>query len=158
MAAPAMSIAVRELTPENWSAWDRFVSEHMEGSPFHLTAWMKSIQETFGYTPMYQVAMDGFEIQGVLPLFLAKTLVSGKILVSVPFAVYGGILASSSPAAAALYERAKDLGREIGAGHIELRNAYPQQCLGTSNVSQYVTFTQEAEADEEKLLASLPKK
>src|SRR5262249_27350391 len=59
---------------------------------------------------------------------------------------------------ALLYQRAMTLGRELEAEYIELRNSYVEQCLGESNVSRYVTFTQQTEADESKLLESLPKK
>ena len=42
--------------------------------------------------------------------------------------------------------------------YIEFRNAFPEQCVGESNVSRYVTFLGEADPDEEGLLSSLPKK
>src|ERR1035438_8748100 len=82
----------------------------------------------------------------------------GKALISSPFAVYGGILADSAEARDALYGYVKGLGEELGVDYIELRNAWPEQCGGISNVSRYVTFTQELAPDEAKLLESLPKK
>jgi len=97
-------------------------------------------------------------IQGVLPLFLVQNFAVGKALISSPFAVYGGILAHKDSVRRALYARLKELGREMGVDYIELRNAFPEQCVGEPNVSRYVTFTQTVPADETALLESLPKK
>jgi hypothetical protein len=91
-------------------------------------------------------------------LFLVRNPLLGKALISSPFAVYGGILADSAEARDALYGYVKGLGKELGVDYIELRNAWPEQCGEISNVSRYVTFTQELAPDEAKLLESLPKK
>ena len=148
----------RGLREEDHQNWDEFVRRHPHGSPFHLTAWKRTIGESFGYAPRYLLAEDKGEIRGILPLFLVRNPLIGKALISSPFAVYGGILADSDDVRSRLYHHVKQLGTELGADYIELRNAFPEQCVGTSNVSRYVTFTREAGSDEEALLASLPKK
>jgi FemAB-related protein (PEP-CTERM system-associated) len=147
-----------ELQFEDFSAWDEFVFGHPHGSPFHLIAWKETIEEAFGYQAIYLAAKTGSRMEGVLPLFFVRNPIIGRVLVSSPFAVYGGILAESRAAGQLLYDYAKRLGREISADYMELRNAYPEQCLGTPNVSRYVTFVQEVEPDEDALLRSLPKK
>jgi FemAB-related protein (PEP-CTERM system-associated) len=147
---------IRPLTPEDGERWDAFVRAHPHGSPFHLMAWKKTMEEVFGYAPRYLVATDGNGVRGVLPLFLVKNFVMGKVLISSPFAVYGGILADSPEAKQAIGEYAKKLGRELGVEHIELRNAYPEQVLETPNVSRYVTFTREVSPDEDAILGALP--
>jgi FemAB-related protein (PEP-CTERM system-associated) len=116
------------------------------------------MEESFRYRPYYLVARDSGGIRAVLPLFLIHNRFLGKALISSPFAVYGGILAASASARDALYGYAKGLGEELGVDYIELRNAWPEQCAGISNVSRYVTFTQDLAPDEAKLLESLPKK
>src|SRR5689334_22128834 len=97
-----MSIQVRPLESEDWTSWDAFVDTHPHGSPFHLLAWKKSIETTFRYQPHYLLASDAGRIRAVLPLFLVSNLIVGKILLSTPFAVYGGILADSGEALAAM--------------------------------------------------------
>ncbi len=151
-------LTVRQLMPEDCERWDQFVASHPQGSPFHLTAWKKSIEDTFHYRSLYLIAETAGCIQGVLPLFLVKNFVVGKALLSSPFAVYGGVLADSVDAAIALCERTKSLGESLGAQYVELRNAHPEQCTGTSNVSRYVTFTKEVGPDERMILETLPKK
>ncbi|HLN04402.1 MAG TPA: FemAB family XrtA/PEP-CTERM system-associated protein [Bryobacteraceae bacterium] len=144
---------IRPLTPGDRERWDGFVQAHPHGSPFHLIAWKKSMEEVFGYAPRYLMATDGNCIRGVLPLFLVKNFIMGKVLISSPFAVYGGILAETPEAKQAMGEQAMKLGRELGVEHIELRNAHPEQVLGVPNVSRYVTFTREVTPDEDAILA-----
>jgi len=138
--------------------WDDFVQAHPRSSPFHLLAWKRTIEESFRYRSYYLVARGGDRVRAVLPLFLIRNPLLGKALISSPFAVYGGILADSAEARDALYGYVKTLGVELGVDYIELRNAWPEQCGGISNVSRYVTFAQELVPDEAKLLESLPKK
>ncbi len=132
--------------------------EHPFGSPFHLIAWKKTMEEVFGYRPFYLLASDGAQIRGVVPLFLISNFLMGRVLMSSPFAVYGGILADSAEIKAALGARVKQAGVELRVKHIELRNAYPEQCLSESNVSRYVTFTKAVPPDEQTMLSELPKK
>src|SRR5882762_4683614 len=69
------ALCVRELTERDHAAWDEFVSGHPHGSPFHLMAWRRSIEETFGFQPQYRLAIEGPRIRGVLPMFLVKNFV-----------------------------------------------------------------------------------
>jgi FemAB-related protein (PEP-CTERM system-associated) len=151
-------LTCRFLTEDDYHAWDEFVHTHPHGSPFHLIAWKKTIEEAFGYEPRYMLATDGERIRGILPLFFIRNWMTGKILLSSPFAVYGGILANSPEAQRGLYERAKQLGEELRVEYIELRNACPEQCVGRPNVDRYVTFSQQPETEEPHLMQSLPKK
>jgi FemAB-related protein (PEP-CTERM system-associated) len=159
-AGPGMRDALicGPLRQDEFRHWDDFVQAHPRSSPFHLLAWKRTIEESFRYRPYYLVARDSGRICAILPLFLVRNPFLGKALISSPFAVYGGILADSAGARDALYGYVKGLGEELGVDYIELRNAWPEQCGGISNVSRYVTFTQELAPDEAKLLESLPKK
>ena len=159
VSAERSCVAVRDLTEDDYAAWDRFVMDHPCGSPFHLIAWKKSIEQTFGYRPMYLVAVrEQGQICGVLPLFLVSSLLTGRRLVSSPFAVYGGVLADSQEARDSLVDRAKQIGAGLQVKDIELRNAWESQCSGLPRVSRYVTFTQEIGPDEEAILNSIPRK
>ena len=140
------------------STWDEFVIRHTFGSPFHLLAWKRTIEESFDYQSMYLMALDGECIKGVVPLFLVQNPIIGKVLISSPFAVYGGILAESDEVLKALHAHTMRLGRELGADHVELRNRHIEQCVSGPNVDRYVSFTQRLVPDEDDLLTSLPKK
>src|SRR5687768_14302439 len=108
-----MALYIEALSAAGEAAWDAFVASHECGSPFHLTAWKKSIEQTFGFRPHYLLARDGGQLAAVLPLFLVKNPLTGKVLISTPFAVYGGILARSDEARQALANEAAELGRRL---------------------------------------------
>ena len=145
-------ITVENLEAADHAAWDRFVSDHPLGSPFHLIAWKESIEQTFGYKPFYLEAKQGDEICGVLPLFLTGGFLTGRRLISSPFAVYGGILADSSQSRSLLLERAKQLAADLEVRDLELRNAWEDQCSELPRLSRYVTFTQQIGPEEEPKL------
>jgi FemAB-related protein (PEP-CTERM system-associated) len=149
---------VREFSPADHAAWDRFVFDHPLGSPFHLIAWKDSIEATFGYQPQYLIALTGDQVCGVLPLFLVANLLTGRRLISSPFAVYGGILAASDEVREALLNYAKALAEKLQVRDLELRNAWESQCSGLPRISRYLTFTKEIGPDEEAILESIPRK
>ena len=152
------AIQVRAFQPPDEAAWDEFVAQHPCGTPFHLIAWKRSIEETFGFRSCYLVATSGSRLCGVLPLFLVRNLIVGKALISSPFAVYGGILASDEATRQALHIAAIQTGKELRVDRIEFRNMDRQQCVGLPNVDRYVAWTQHLTSDEGELLESLPKK
>jgi FemAB-related protein (PEP-CTERM system-associated) len=158
IAIGSSPLVIRELVHADNAAWDRFVLDHPHGSPFHLIAWKESIEATFGYRPKYLIAVAGDQVRGVLPLFLVASLLTGKRLISSPFAVYGGILADSDEARAALLNQAKALGEKLQVRDLELRNAWEGQCSGLPQITRYLTFTQQIGPDEEAVLESIPRK
>jgi FemAB-related protein (PEP-CTERM system-associated) len=152
------SLEIRQPLDSESDAWDTFVLKHRHGSPFHLMAWKKTIEESFHYRPFYLLARDGAGIRAVLPMFLVKNPLVGRALISSPFAVYGGILAETDEARRALHAEAQRSASCLHADYVELRNAYSEQCVAASNVSRYVTFTRLVGPDRQAMLASLPQK
>lgn len=156
VAAP-MTLRVRELQPGEDSRWDSYVSRHALGTFFHRSGWSRVVAEQFHHAPRHLVVEEGRRWLGVLPLFLAKSPFLGKNLVSVPYAVYGGLLADDDRATTALLEHAAKLGRELGVGYVELRHLElrpgdrPRSPL-------YVTFRRDLPEQVADVMASIPKK
>ncbi len=157
VAPPELPLRVRELQPGEDSRWDAYVSRHALGTFFHRTGWSRVVTETFRHTPHHLVVEQGRRWLGVLPLFLTKSPFLGRNLVSVPYAVYGGVLAEDTVAQAALLDRAAVLGRELGVGYVELRHleARPGERPTTP---LYVTFRCDLPADPTSVMALIPKK
>lgn len=154
----AKLLKIDKMDETRAEAWDAFVRKHPHGSPFHLNAWRKSIEETFRYRSIYLMAMEGERIRGVLPLFLIQNVLLGKVLLSIPFAVYGGVLADGPEAQECLRKEVVRMARSFGVQHVELRNGHEEQCLGFQRLRRYVTFTQEIDPSEEKILEAIPRK
>jgi FemAB-related protein (PEP-CTERM system-associated) len=101
--------------------WDAYIDRAPGALIYHRWVWRELVQETFGHEAFYLAASSDGVIVGVLPLFLIKSRLFGRTLVSVPFSTYGGLLADNSEAAQTLLAGARDVAREYGARHVELR-------------------------------------
>lgn len=87
-----MDYTITKLTKNDYEEWDNFVKTHKGGTIFHTLGWKKVLEESYGYEPRYYVIKNANgEITGIFPTFKVKTFF-GKIIVSQPFAEYGGAL------------------------------------------------------------------
>ena len=117
---------VQRLDPHDAATaarWDDFVFGCPPASFFHRTGWQKILRGVFRHDTYYLFAQSDGRIEGVLPLAHVDSLLFGKSLVSLPFAVYGGVAATSPQAAEALEHEADRLARRLGVAHLELRPA-----------------------------------
>jgi FemAB-related protein (PEP-CTERM system-associated) len=142
-------------------SWDAFVEKHWSGSTFHLSAWQRLIENTFGHEPRHILARDSQngEVLGVLPMFLVRSRIFGRMLVSTPHAAYGGCLADSLETEWSIVDYARNLAKELQVEFLELRNF--RNVLDDSSLSGkdlYVTFRQELKNDPEEDLLSIPRK
>ena len=154
------SLQVKRLAVHDASvaaAWDEFVASAPTATFFHRAGWQRILREIFRHDTFFLYAeLDG-RIEGVLPLAHVNSLLFGKSLVSLPFAVYGGVAARTDAAAAALEEEAQQIARRLGVDHLELRHVaarhadWPLQDL-------YVTFRREILPDEEANMLAIPRK
>ena len=85
---------------------------------FHRAGWQQMIEDVFRHRTHFLYAERAERIDGVLPLAHVKSLLFGDALVSLPFAVYGGVAADTPEAAAALEERSAGAGADDSASTI----------------------------------------
>jgi serine/alanine adding enzyme len=110
--------------------WDAYVEGHAEGTAYHRAASVRIGAEAFGLRTFFLWAHDeAGRIVGVLPLVEQSSLLFGHFLISVPYFTYGGILADTEAAAAALAREAAEVGARRGVAHVELRHSAPQAAL-----------------------------
>jgi FemAB-related protein (PEP-CTERM system-associated) len=115
-----MNISIAE--DKNLRDWDDYVNSHPDGCVFHTFAWRKAIELAYGHQPLYLMAQRGSQIHGVLPMFLIKSRIFGRVLASCPYASFGGICADDQESAHALVERAVQLAREVHATYLEIKS------------------------------------
>ena len=156
----APTLVVRSLTPDEpaeAARWDAFVLGCREATFFHRSGWQQIIEEVFRHRTYFVYAERDGCIEGVLSLVHIKSLVFGAALVSLPFAVYGGVAASTGDAAQALEDEAQMLAAKLGVAHLELRNVvarhpdWPTQDL-------YVRFRRDLAPDADANLNAIPRK
>jgi len=152
-----MDLQIRELTESEFAKWDAFVNEAPGATFFHRAGWKTVLERAFGHTATFLYAEREGRIEGVLPLGQIKSLLFGNTLVSLPFCVYGGIVATNAEAAAALRKAACDLAERLRVDALELRNLRPSG-EGWPTKDLYVTFRKEIDSDAEQNLKAIPRK
>ena len=153
-----MPVVVRELDAHAEAAWDRYVESLPEGTFFHLSGWRAVIGQAFRHGTCYLLAERDGAISGVLPLVHLKSRLFGNRLVSVPFCVYGGPLASDQASLDALLDRARVLMQQSGAGALEFRLRRPISTEWETRSDLYATFRKPILADNEANLKAIPRK
>lgn len=137
--------------------WQTYVDQHPDGTLFHGLRWRDQVREHGGGDPSYLLVERDGRVRGVLPLFRAKTL-GGRALVSVPWAVYGGVLADDPEAEESLLAAARAASAEFGARHVELRYLHAPRAADLPTSALYVTFRRELPDDPAACLEMIPRK
>lgn len=151
------AVAIRECSPCVSQAWDRWLGHRPGATPFHSTAWIRSLERSFGYESRSLYAQRGSEITGVLPLFLVSNWIIGRCLMSTPFADYGGLCASDKESADALVERAKEIAIAEQVDFLELRHRQAEPRPEFKQKDLYVGFSCELDPNPEAQLKKFPR-
>lgn len=154
----ANDIQIRAATEADAQAWDAYVLTHADGTFFHRYGWKRLIESNYRYPGHYLLAERDGAICGVFPLGEVKHLLFGHSLISVPFCVYGGVLADDDAARAALEQRAMTLANELKVDHLEARNERPVRDDWLRKDGLYVTFKRELSEDHEQNMTAIPRK
>jgi len=159
--APDAALGVRELAASDRvgaDRWDAFVNASPDATFFHRAGWQRVIENVFKHRTYFLLAERSGAIEGVLPLAHVKTRLFGDALVSLPFAVYGGTIAATSEAAAALEDQAQRLADRLGVEHLELRNRIARHPDWPGQRDLYCTFRKAIEPDVEANMLAIPRK
>jgi len=155
-----LSIVVKSLSPDDRAAgamWDAFVAKCVDATFFHKSGWQKILRNVFCHRTFFLYAERAGEIEGVLPLAQVKSRLFGNSLVSLPFAVYGGIVATNDEAAMALEQQAKEIAENLSVEHLELRNI--RRCHPEWPVQDlYVRFRRTIADDVDANMLAIPRK
>ena len=137
--------------------WDEFVFQCPTATFFHRSGWQSILHDVFHHPTYYLFLEDAGKIRGVLPLAHISSLIFGRSLISLPFAVYGGPAAEDETVSSRLEEAACALAQELGVSNLELRNRekrnfdWPSQDI-------YFTFRRKLFDGSEENLNAIPRK
>ncbi len=141
-----MTVRIQILQSKDMTAWDTYVRSHPEATLYHLSAWSRIIQDTYGHEPFYLMAVkaetstsnthtetvNSDDIQersttvvGVLPMIHLKSILFGNKIISVPFFDMSGILADDADVEKTLLSEALRIARRVKADQLELRHLRP---------------------------------
>jgi FemAB-related protein (PEP-CTERM system-associated) len=156
VGAPA-TVNVRPVTDADHGAWNAFVFAEPESTFFHRIEWQDVLTRAFGHCTHYLLAERAGRIVGVLPLGEIKSVFFGHALISTPFCVHGGIVASDPAAFDALERAACELAQSIGVDYLEMRNV-ARRHHGWPSKDLYVTFRKPISSDPEENMLAIPRK
>jgi FemAB-related protein (PEP-CTERM system-associated) len=152
-----MAAKIKLLDVDAFYEWDRFVMQAEAGTVFHLTRWLDLIRVNFKQRPFYLYRKRDGVITGVLPLVQVKSPFLGSVLVSTPYAVYGGMVGAEQEDEDALFEAVKNLSSKLNTNYVEFRNLDKKE-RDLPATDLYHTFIREIPETEEACLKIIPRK
>lgn len=155
--ASARCILIHEFRRPAAGAWNDYITTHPDATLFHELGWKRAVERTFGHRPWYLYATRRQRIVGVLPMFQINSMVAGRLLVSLPYATCGGVVADDPQVAVALLSRGKALAARVGANSLELRSV----CAADPELpidGHHVCFEKTLPAGAAAVSAAMPRK
>ena len=159
-----MPIEIQDLGLGSMTEWDEYITRKNVSNPYMYGTFRDLITETFGHDPHYLVGRRNGIISGAIPIFFMKSVFFGKLMSTLPFLTYGGIVADDEFCERELVERGVALARENDARFWLIRQApnySPERSSGFKDFYQKnekVTFLLDLPSNADKLLASFPSK
>ena len=140
------------------ASWDDYVLAHPQATFFHRAGWQRVIHGVYGHATYFLYAQRAGAIVGVLPLAQVKSRLFGHALTSLPFVVYGGVVADDEATALALEAEAQRIAKDLGAEHLELRHLHGRRHDDWPQQDLYVSFRKEILPEEEANMLAIPRK
>ncbi|MDD2941466.1 MAG: FemAB family PEP-CTERM system-associated protein [bacterium] len=147
---------IRQVESSDRDAWNDFVSETHHALRYE---WSEIIEKTFSHKPLYLIAENEKGIAGILPLFLFKSSLFGKSMISVPYLNAGGAFGSPE-ACIELLTRSIAIASNHKVKYLEFRHqANFAECFSKKTVRQHkVSMELRLTEDEQTMFSSFPAK
>ncbi len=153
-----MNLIIRTAVATDAAAWDAYVQAAPGATFFHRYGWRRVIETALKQPCHFLLAEREGRIEGVLPLGEVRSPLFGHTLVSMPFCVYGGIVAANDEARQALDRAALALAEALGVGHLEYRDRDAPAHPDWPGTNLYATFRRALDPEVEQNLLAIPRK
>jgi hypothetical protein len=124
---------IRTIGPSEAPQWEQYVMSSPRTIAWHAYRWSEAVSATYPGTEFFPlVAEEDGRFLGVLPLYRVRT--APTQLISVAYAVAGGIAADTDESARELLNAAIELSSKLGATRITLKQyRYPVNGMLTTD-------------------------
>jgi hypothetical protein len=139
---------VQIVDPLAVANWDALVMALPGHSFFHSAAWARTLEESYGYKPIYFAKVENGALRGLLPVMEVDSWLTGKRGVSLPFSDECEGLGESGE----LFEAATKVAGERAWKYLEVRGPIGGERGATSEM--FFGHTLELSKNEEKIFAS----
>jgi len=117
---PGISI----IDPLSDPRWDKFVGQHPFGWLTHLSGWKKALESAFSHMHGFYLVVcepDDRTIRAALPLYSVESWLTGRRLVSIPFATLSDPLVTDEEDMQRLFGAAVTLLERLEVPRLEIR-------------------------------------
>ena len=115
---------VYQINPLTDTRWTELVDRHPSSSIFHTREWLRSLQQTYGYSPVAFTTSNSTELENAVVFCKVESWLTGKRLVSLPFSDHCQPLAEDR-ALEEILQFVPEWSRKHGLKYIELRPLLP---------------------------------
>ncbi|MDQ3854769.1 MAG: GNAT family N-acetyltransferase [Chloroflexota bacterium] len=117
------------IDPQSDPRWEAFLNTRPDGLIYHHPAWLQVLEKAYGHTALGLACEDADgQLQGILPLFHTRGLLTGRRLSSLPHTPVAGPLGRDDQATAALVRAALEQVRGERGAQLQLKT--PSAGLG----------------------------
>jgi hypothetical protein len=117
-----MSSDIQIINPLTYPNWDNLL-ECTEGEVFsNSTAWVRILNESYGYTPLFFSIFEGNRLSALLPVFEVNSWMTGLRGVSLPFTDYCNPIVGDEARFNCLFNHIVEYGKKREWKYLELRN------------------------------------
>jgi FemAB-related protein (PEP-CTERM system-associated) len=129
--------------------WDAYIMAHQDSTFYHQYGWRVAVSRNYGLTTHYLLAEENERVTGVLPLTEIKPIAGARVLNSLAFANYGGLLADSATTASSLLTEARELMKRRNAAYLELKQVKPFEHPQAKSKLHYFSLVLPLDSDPE---------
>lgn len=148
-----MSIQIKTINPITDPCWGERIQSLDGATIFHTAAWAQVLSESYGYRPIYFIAMNDNKLLGCLPVMDIKSSLTGCRGVSLPFSDECYALGKSLDQFDMIWQKATAFGKNAGWKFIELRGEHPAYITAPAYETFY-THTIDLDGNDEHLLSN----
>jgi GNAT acetyltransferase-like protein len=113
---------VYTLNPLEDLRWEEFGRQHHGFSVFHTTGWLEALRRTYGYEPIvYTTSPPGAKVTNGIVFCRISSWLTGRRLVSLPFADHCEPLLETSEQLDAILESLQSILAREGLKYVEIR-------------------------------------
>jgi len=134
-------MAVYSLDPLQDPRWSDFVERHRSASLVHTTGWLKALRQTYGYRPVvFTTSQPSTSLENGVVLCRVKSWLTGRRLVSLPFADHCDVLIGDAAHECELLEGLQDVASRERLKYVELRSRGEERQHADWNASSTFSF------------------
>ena len=116
-------------------SWEAFIDKQPKAIAWQSYKWNDVLKKHYNIDFYPVVAYEGNEIKGILPLYNLKTGRNKSVLMSVPFAVAGGIVSTDAESENLLLNKAIEIANETNNSRIILKQ-YKHKVAGSLSTDE----------------------